>query len=133
MTRDVAAIDSEASVLQAATLMKERDVGALLVMAGKNPIGVVTDRDITIRSVSIGQNPTTTKVGQIASENLVWCRSDYTIENASKMMISNKIRRLLVVDENYQPVGIISLSDLAKSVRDLDLAGNILAQICNKT
>ena len=76
-------------------------------------VGMLTDRDITVRAVAEGRDPRTTKVRDVMSGELICCYEDQEVEVAAHLMRSQQIRRVLVLDRDKQLVGIVSLSDLA--------------------
>lgn len=115
MTRDVKVLPPSSTVQEAAEQMRQQDVGALPVCDGKKLLGMITDRDIAIRSSAKGQDPSATKITDVMSADVTWCFDDATIEEATRTMQSKQIRRLPVVDRNKQLVGIVALADVANS------------------
>jgi CBS domain-containing protein len=109
MTSDPLTIRASEAVTQAASLMRDNGIGALIVMQNDELLGIVTDRDITIRIVAEGHDPSTT---QAASTDLETLSPDADAKEAAQRMSDRAIRRLPVV-ENGRPVGILSLGDLA--------------------
>lgn len=112
MTIEPVTIDAGTSLADAAQLMKERDVGSLIVTEQGKVTGIVTDRDITIRGVAEGADPQTARVSDVSSQELTTLSSDDSIEDAIQAMRDQDVRRLPVV-ENDDAVGIVSLGDLA--------------------
>lgn len=113
MTHDPATVPASASVVEAAQLMRDSDIGDVIVLGDGNDIaGIVTDRDIAVQVVAGSRDPSSTKVGEIASRDLVTIAPDDSISNAVRLMSERAIRRLPVVEGN-RPVGIVSLGDLA--------------------
>ncbi len=129
MTSSVEIISADASVEQAAEKMRSLDVGMLPVYEGDRMIGTITDRDITIRVTAEGLDPTTTSVSEAMTEGVVHCREDESIERAAELMEERQIRRLVVVDEDNRPVGIVSLGDLAVRVHDDRLTGEVTERV----
>ncbi|HUQ39338.1 MAG TPA: CBS domain-containing protein [Acidimicrobiales bacterium] len=111
-------VDSSAPVVEAARAMRDSDIGPVLVMDGGQLCGIVTDRDITIRVVADGGDPSTVKVGDICSKDPTTLSPDDSVEDAVRLMKDRAVRRLPVV-EGGKPVGIVSLGDLAGE-RELD-------------
>jgi CBS domain-containing protein len=105
-------VEASASVREAARAMREDDVGAIVVLAGGDLYGIVTDRDVAIRVVAEDRDPATTAVGDIASRDTTAIESDRTDEDAVVLMRDHALRRLPVVEAG-QPVGILTLGDLA--------------------
>jgi CBS domain-containing protein len=132
MTRHVDVIPPDASVREAASKMKELDVGAIPVCDGQKLSGLVTDRDITVRAVAEGRDPSEVRVSEVMSSEIAYCFEDETIEQAAKLMESKQIRRLPILDRNKQLAGIISLGDISvrtEASRQKDLAADALQEI----
>ncbi|MDQ4060721.1 MAG: CBS domain-containing protein [Pseudomonadota bacterium] len=115
MTRTVEAVSPDATIQEAATLMAEHDIGAVLVSAEGAPEGILTDRDIILRVVVDGRDPAQVRVREVMSKRLFTCRADDTVDGALRMMRDHQVRRLPVVDDDGQLLGIVALSDLAKA------------------
>jgi CBS-domain-containing membrane protein len=113
MTRDVQSIAPQETVQRAAQLMDELNVGAIPVLDGDKLVGMITDRDITVRSVAAGQAPGSTQVGDVMSTDVRTCRSDQTVDEVLDQMADVQIRRVPVVDQSQQVIGIVSLGDMA--------------------
>lgn len=124
MTSDPTCVDSSATVQEAASLMKKEDVGAIVVTDDGQVKGIVTDRDIAIRAVPEGLDPSSTSVEQISSSDLTTLGPDDSVEEAAEAMRDNNVRRLPVVEDG-RPVGIVSLGDVSQE-HD---AGETLADI----
>ena len=114
MTRDVESIAPSENIQRAAQIMRDADVGSLPVTEGKKLLGVITDRDICVRAIAEGKEPTVTYVQSIMTENVVTCPPNTEIRKAVDMMAQHQIRRLLIVDENRQLVGVIAQADVAR-------------------
>lgn len=128
MTRDVETINPDTGLVDAAKMMRDLDVGVLPVTNGKALSGVLTDRDIVIRSTAEGNDPKDQKAGKIITDNVAWCYEDDEVEEASSKMKENRIRRLPIVDRENQLVGIVSLGDLAVEA-DEKMAGETLEEV----
>jgi CBS domain-containing protein len=119
MTRNVEVIQPNDSLQMAAQKMRDRDIGFLPVYEGDELIGVVTDRDIAIRAIANGTNPNAIVGREIVTSPVVYCFDDQDVEEAARLMRENQIRRLIVLDrKNNQSVGVISLGDLAGTVKE---------------
>ncbi|MBI3974089.1 MAG: CBS domain-containing protein [Chloroflexi bacterium] len=129
MTRDVAFIAPDNTIQSAAMVMQERDVGALPVRDGDQLFGMVTDRDIVVRSVALGQDPRTTPVRQVMTRGLFCCYEEQDVHEAAHLMESKQVRRLAVLDRMNRAVGIVSLGDLAIRTHDDLFAGTILEHV----
>lgn len=129
MTRNVEVIQPSDSLQMAAQKMRDRDIGFLPVYEGDELIGVVTDRDIAIRAIADGTNPNAIVGREMVTSPVVYCFDDQDVEEAARLMRENQIRRLIVLDrKNDQPVGVISLGDLAGTVKK-KTAGKTLESI----
>lgn len=126
MTPDVEVIRPDATLQEAAQQMKVSHVGSLLVRAGDQMIGVLTDRDMTVRAVAEGRDPATTKVRDIMTPEIIWCREDADVTSAINLMKEKHIRHLAVGDENQHLVGMVSLYALALRTGDETLAGTAI-------
>ncbi len=112
MSRDIKSLSSADTIETAAQLMKQHDVGAIPVCNQNKIIGIVTDRDITLRSVASGQSASSQRVSDIMTSNPVVGSPDMDVHDATRIMSEKQIRRLPVV-ENNNLVGIVSLGDIS--------------------
>jgi len=114
MTRDVQGISPQETVQRAAQMMDELNVGAIPVLEGQKLVGMITDRDITVRSTAAGQAPGQTRVGDVMSTDVRTCGPNQTVDEVLGQMGDVQIRRVPVVDEqSNQVIGIVSLGDMA--------------------
>ena len=113
MTREVEVIQRDDTLQHAAQRMRALDVGSLPVCDGPALAGMVTDRDITVRGVAEGMLPQESKVADVMTEAVQWCRPDDTVEQVLEQMGQQQVRRLTVLDDARQVVGIVALGDLA--------------------
>lgn len=113
MSRDVVRAAPEDSLHSAATKMRASDVGLLPVCEGDQVVGLITDRDITVRAVAEGLDPKHTKVSQVMSSNVVYCFEDEGMDEAVRKMKMNQIRRLPILARDKRLIGVVSLADLA--------------------
>lgn len=133
MTRQPRVIHPDATVADAAAIMRRMDVGALPVCDGSRLVGMLTDRDITVRSTADGRDPHLTTVRDVMSPGVAWATEDDPVEQAARIMREHRIRRLPIVDERHSLVGVVSLGDLAVDVGDDDLSGDTLERISEKS
>ena len=112
MTRDVQTISTQETVQRAAQLMDELNVGAIPVVDDGKLVGMVTDRDITVRSVAVGQDPTSTRVNDVMSTDVRTCTVEQSVDDVLAQMADVQIRRVPVLDGNGQVIGIVSLGDV---------------------
>lgn len=113
MTKAVETIGFDASLRFAATQMEKEDVGFLPVMREGRLVGVITDRDITVRAVSKGLNPEKTRVADAMTEAVVKLPENSDVEDAADLMDTRKVRRLVVTDAQESIVGVVSLDTLS--------------------
>lgn len=112
MTRNVQTTEPERSLREVASLMASIDSGALLVNEGDRLVGMVTDRDITIRGVAAGLNGDT-PVRQVMSGDIRYCFEDEEIEHVARNMADIQVRRLPVLSREKRLVGVVSLGNIA--------------------
>lgn len=129
MTRNVEVIDSEASVREAAQKMKSLDVGPLPVLEGQRLVGMLTDRDITVRAIAEGRDPNQTKVKDIVTPDVIYGFEDQDVNEAARLMGDRQIRRLVVLNHEDRLVGIVSLGDLVTDTKDKRMAGETLEKV----
>lgn len=113
MARNVQTIDSSMNLTQAAQRMRDANVGVLPVVDGGRLKGIVTDRDLVIRGMASGVDPSSMRVSDVATHSLVAAREDWPLQRAMDTMASHQIGRLPVIDEHDRVVGIVTLSSLA--------------------
>src|SRR5437763_9123927 len=113
MTGNVAVASPGDPLDQVARMMEQLDVGPLPVCEGRRVVGMLTDRDITVRATAAGCDPKTTLVGDTMSQDIICCDEGQDVLEAAKLMKEKQIRRLLVMDKAHDLVGIVSLGDLA--------------------
>ncbi|GAB2761264.1 CBS domain-containing protein [Streptomyces bullii] len=114
MSPDAASVEPMTTVARAARLMRERDIGDVLVAYDCDLFGVLTDRDIVVRAVAEGRDPEATPVGSLCTRPpVVTLAPDDTTDDAIALMRRHAVRRLPVVERGGCPVGIVSLGDLA--------------------
>jgi CBS domain-containing protein len=116
MTTGVVAVPPDASLVEVARLMRTQNVGDVLVATHGQVVGVLTDRDITLRAVAAGADPLTVSARAVCTPNPVVIGPDDALSAAVELMRAHAIRRLPVVEDGH-PVGVISLGDLAVSRR----------------
>lgn len=113
MTHQTALARPSDSVRIAAMLMRIRDLGFLPVVSEDRVVGVVTDRDITLRATADGLDPSSTPVERVMTADVVYCFDDEAIGSAAAVMEAEGVRRLVVFDRKMKLVGVLSLDDLA--------------------
>jgi CBS domain-containing protein len=121
MTDQVAYLNPNANLVEAAQLMQKHDVGVLPVCQGQEVLGIVTDRDIVVRNIAHGQDPKTTPVKNVMTSDVKMVSPEMSLDQAAEVMADHQIRRLPVVD-NQRIVGMVALGDLATQAKyDVEL------------
>ena len=129
MTEHAVWISSNESIQAAEQKMKDLDVGSLPAGENNHMVGIITDRDIVVRSVCEARDAATTKVKDVMTPHITYCFDDQEIEEAARLMREKKLRRLTVLDRTKRLVGIVSLGDLAVETGDEHLAWETLERV----
>jgi CBS domain-containing protein len=128
MTTRPRAVTPETPVRQVAELMESEDVGVIPVVEGDQLVGVVTDRDIVVRAVAKGKDPSGLPVREVASRDLVTLDPDRDLSDALRLMAQHQVRRLPVVDEDNRLLGVVSQADVAMAAKEKH-AGEMVGDI----
>ena len=129
MTPEVVSVLPDTTIVDAALVMKNLDIGPLPVVDAGRLVGVITDRDITVRATAEGLDPLTTHVSDVMTREVVACREDDDVRHAAQLMQDVQLRRLLVVDDSGNLTGIVSIGDLALQTGDDKLSGHTLEKV----
>jgi len=129
MTRNVECTRPDATLQEAAARMKSLDIGHLPVCDNDRLVGVLTDRDITVRSTAEGESPKTIRVRDIMTPEVHYCFEDQLVGDAAELMKEKQVRRLQVLNRNKRLVGVVSLGDLAVETGNDELAGDTLEAV----
>ena len=129
MTRDVEVIRPDATLQEAAQKMKGLDVGPLPVCDGERLVGMLTDRDITVRATAEGRDPKTTEVREVMTCEVLYAFEDQGVTEAARLMEEHQIRRLVVLNRDKRLVGIVSLGDVAVHTDNERLAGEVVERV----
>lgn len=124
MTTRIVSVAPGASVREAAQLMSHNNIGAVPVVEGETVRGMLTDRDIVLRCVSQNRDAAATRVSDICSDGAVSVRPQDPVSNAMRLMSSEQVRRLPVVD-NGKLVGMLSFADVAREKKGMEVAQSI--------
>ncbi|MFE6281875.1 CBS domain-containing protein [Streptomyces sp. NPDC057877] len=114
MTPGVVAVRPDASVVEAAQLMRAQDIGDVVVADGQHVVGMLTDRDIAVRAVAEGADPLTVSVASVCTPDPYLVAPEDPVSTAVALMREKAVRRLPVVEDGL-PVGMVSLGDLAEA------------------
>jgi CBS domain-containing protein len=130
MTEGAECVRPSTSLYEAAQKMREFDIGPLPVCGSKDRlVGIVTDRDITVRGVAEGRDPRTTTVQDVMTRDVVYCFEDQDVHEAARLMQDRQVRRLVVLNRDKRLTGILSLGDLAVETGDTTLAGETVERV----
>jgi len=128
MTSPVSCLGPHETIKDAASKMSELDIGALVVCEDDgSPVGIVTDRDITVRAIAQGKDPATCRVAEVMSRQVVTCDEEDTTKRAEELMEQHQIRRVVVMGADKKPRGIVALSDLVSI--DRGMTGRIVEKV----
>jgi CBS domain-containing protein len=127
MTPNPATVEPTTPAREVAQIMKSEDVGAVPIVEDGKLVGMITDRDLTLRVLAEGGSPDT-PVGEIASRELVTVDPQQSLEEAARLMAEHQVRRLPVVEEDGTLVGILAQKDVAETGHDT-LTGELVEQI----
>jgi CBS domain-containing protein len=128
MSRGVRLVSPSDPIREAALIMREIDAGSVPVGEDDRLVGMITDRDITVRAVAEGQGPDT-PVREVMTAEIVYCFEDDELDDVCEKMADQQIRRLPVLNEARRLVGIVSLGDLARKTDGADEAAHALSGI----
>jgi CBS domain-containing protein len=129
MTQDVEVIQPDDPLQLAAKKMRDRDIGFLPVCDGAELMGVISDRDLTIRAVAEGMDFNVMLSRDLMTTPAIYCFDDQEVDEAAKVMADNQIRRLVILSrDNNNVVGVVSLGDLARTGTG-DLSSKVLKKV----
>jgi CBS domain-containing protein len=129
MTRDPVVISPDTTLKEAAGKMQEIDSGVMPIGENDRLVGMLTDRDITVRATAAGKDPNATRVREVMTQDVVYCFEDDDVREAAKKMEEHQIRRLIVLNRDKRLVGIVSLGDLVVDTGDERLAGEVTEKV----
>jgi CBS domain-containing protein len=129
MTGGIETVAPQATLAEAAKKMASQDIGSLPVCAEhRRVVGIITDRDITVRAVARGMDPNRTRVEEVMTRDVLSCSSEAEVAEACELMERRQVRRLLVTDAADTPIGIVSLGDIALCLRE-SRSGEVLKKV----
>jgi CBS domain-containing protein len=132
MTRDPSCVTPDATVRDAAQLMKREDVGIVPVIDGQNAktlVGVITDRDIAIRCVAEGKDSNTRVRDCMTASKVATCRENDDVDRAMEAMRTEQVRRIPIVDDRGALIGIVAQADIVRKTTNDAKAENTVEQI----
>jgi CBS domain-containing protein len=133
MTGGVEVIHPDSTLDEAAATMKRLDIGLLPVCDESRLVGIITDRDITVRSVAQSEDPASDQVRDIMTPDVVSCFEDQDVAEVSRLMQEKQIHRVLILNRDQRLVGVVSLGDLAVETGNQQLAGETLERVSEST
>lgn len=129
MTRDVVVMQPDDSLQSAAKKMRDRNIGFLPVCDGEELLGVISDRDLTIRALADGMDVNIMLGRDLMTAPAIYCYDDQDVSEVAKIMEENQIRRLVVLSrDDKRLVGVVSLGDLARN-ESADRSGRVLQKV----
>ena len=129
MTRDPVVIPFDCVLRDAALKMRELDVGMLPISKDDRLVGMLTDRDITVRATAEGRDPAKTKVSDVMTPEVLYCFEDQDVSEAAKIMQDQQIRRLPILNRNKRLVGVVSLGDVAVHAGEQKIASETIKEV----
>lgn len=127
MSHEVLTVSADSTTAEAARIMGDNNIGALPVVRGDHMVGILTDRDIVLRAVAPGGDPTNIAVSQVMSQPVVCGSPNMDVSKATDLMAEKQIRRLPVVNDGHL-IGLVSLGDIALNAPDA-VSGDVLKDI----
>ena len=127
MTESVVTAEPQRTVREIAELMRERNVGSVVLVSDEKPVGFVTDRDLTLSVIADGRD-VSDHIADYASSPVITADPAMDVEEGADLMVRHGVRRLVVVDGD-RLTGIVTLDDLAVRIGDLEIAASITAQV----
>lgn len=128
MVNRVKLIHPQDTILDAAKVMKEFDIGMMPVVEGERVVGAITDRDVCVRGTAEGKDPTQQRVGDIMTNEVLSCYEDQSIDEVAQVMKEDKVRRVIVIDRDNKLTGVVSIGDLAGHTQ-VETSGEVLRQV----
>jgi CBS domain-containing protein len=129
MAQSVETVGPDLTLKECAEKMKRRNVGVLPVVEGKKPVGVITDRDITLRAVAEGADVNKMKAREVMTREPYFVYEDQTINEACELMEKNKIRRLIVLNREGALAGVLTLNDVTVKAKETKRSAQVLRNI----
>lgn len=124
MTANPVSMSSDTPIVQAAKAMSDGQIGSVVVMQHDTPLGIVTDRDIAVRAVAKGDDPSQLRLVDICSTDIAAVRPDQSVDDAIKVMKSHDVKRVLVMDHSKLE-GIVSIGDLTARGEGQDVQADL--------
>jgi CBS domain-containing protein len=131
MTANPRTVEPSTPIQEAAKLMRDEDVGPIPIVENGTVTGLVTDRDLVVRVIAEGKDPATTRVADIASQDLITIDPEQSLDEALRLMAKHQVRRLPVCEEDGRLVGIVAQADVALAATD-ESTGELVEEISKR-
>jgi CBS domain-containing protein len=128
MTQRPRAVDPKTPLNEVAKVMESDDVGAIPLVEDDRLVGMVTDRDIVVRAIAKGKNPSGMPASEVSTRELVTVHPDDSLSDALELMARHQVRRVAVTGEDDRLIGVVSQADVARAGKDKD-TGQLLEGI----
>lgn len=132
MTKKIISVDTNSTVVDAAKKMADAGVGTVLVNNNDDLVGIITDRDVTIRAVAKNMDVNTTTCDKVMSTDVTTATPDTDIDDILDLMSDLQVKRIPITDDSDKVVGIITLRDISQSEWEEE-AGDVLNNITEET
>ena len=129
MTRNPECVSEKDSIQDVARIMKDRDTGVVPVVDGKKVIGLVTDRDIVVRGLAEGKDLSSSKVTDLMTRDVRSVKEDSTVAEVLDLMSRSQVRRIPVVNQSDELVGIVSIGDISTETNQDNKVGRAMENI----
>lgn len=129
MTPTVVCLGPDSSLREVAAKMKDLDAGSIPICDKDRLVGMVTDRDIVIKTLGSDRDPEAVKAGDVMSSPIVYCFEDQSVEDVARIMEARQVRRLVVLNREKRLVGIVSLGDISLKGGSNEVSEEILEQV----
>jgi CBS domain-containing protein len=129
MTPNPKCLSNSDSVLEAARIMRDQDTGVVPIVDGNKIIGMITDRDIVVRAIADGKDINNVRVNEIMTKSVRTVKEDMPVNEVLSLMSSAEIRRVPVVNDRNELVGIVSIGDVASRTNQDGKVGQAVEQI----
>jgi CBS domain-containing protein len=129
MTRNPECVSEKDSIRDVARIMKDQDTGVVPVVEGKKIIGLVTDRDIVVRGIAEGKDVSSSKVNELMTRDVRSVHEDSTVAEVLDLMSRSQVRRIPVVNQSQELVGIVSIGDISTETNQDNKVGRAMENI----
>ena len=129
MTLNPVCVSEKDSIREVARIMAREDTGVVPVVEGRKIIGMITDRDIVVRLVAQGKDPSNARVHEAMTKGVRAIKEDSTVNDALQVMSGAQVKRVPVVNDNNEIVGIVSMGDIATDSSQSDKIGKTVEDI----